>query len=67
MTTRVINLGPVRLGGRQPLALIAGPCVIESRAGCLALAARLARLAAAEQAAESPTAAPPPVPRDETP
>jgi len=49
MTTRVINLGPVRLGGRQPLALIAGPCVIESRAGCLALAARLARLAAAEK------------------
>ncbi|MCX6997581.1 MAG: 3-deoxy-8-phosphooctulonate synthase [Kiritimatiellaeota bacterium] len=44
-TTRVIHVGTVRLGGRHPLALIAGPCVIESRAGCLALAARLARLA----------------------
>ena len=49
MTTRVIHVGAVRIGGSHPLALIAGPCVIESRAGCLALAARLARLARAEK------------------
>jgi len=49
MIPRIIQIGPVRIGGRQPLALIAGPCVIESRAGCLALAARLARLAHSEK------------------
>jgi 2-dehydro-3-deoxyphosphooctonate aldolase (KDO 8-P synthase) len=35
----------VTLGGGAPLALIAGPCVIEDRRACLALARRLARLA----------------------
>jgi len=30
------------------LVLLAGPCVIESREGCLAIAARLARLARAK-------------------
>ena len=44
-TTKVIQVGTVRLGGRAPLALIAGPCVIESRAMCLDLAGRLARWA----------------------
>jgi 2-dehydro-3-deoxyphosphooctonate aldolase (KDO 8-P synthase) len=46
--TRVVRVGGVALGGRNPLALIAGPCVIESRAGCLALARRLADLAGEE-------------------
>jgi 2-dehydro-3-deoxyphosphooctonate aldolase (KDO 8-P synthase) len=41
VTTRTVNIGGVKVGGRQPLALIAGPCVIESRAGCLELARRL--------------------------
>jgi 2-dehydro-3-deoxyphosphooctonate aldolase (KDO 8-P synthase) len=36
------------MGGGSPLALIAGPCVIESRKGCLGLAARLAAFAEAE-------------------
>ncbi len=40
-----VKVGPVVFGAR-PLVLIAGPCVIESRKGCLALAARLVRLAA---------------------
>jgi 2-dehydro-3-deoxyphosphooctonate aldolase (KDO 8-P synthase) len=43
--TRTVRIGDVAVGGGQPLALIAGPCVIESRQGCLGLAARLARLA----------------------
>jgi 2-dehydro-3-deoxyphosphooctonate aldolase (KDO 8-P synthase) len=40
-----IKIGGVPFGGRSPLALIAGPCVIESRKGCLDLAGRLVRLA----------------------
>lgn len=43
-----INIGGIRMGGRQPLALIAGPCVIESEKKCLKIARRLARLAAEE-------------------
>jgi 2-dehydro-3-deoxyphosphooctonate aldolase (KDO 8-P synthase) len=39
---RIVTVGGVRFGRGQPLALIAGPCVIESRAACLALARRLA-------------------------
>jgi 2-dehydro-3-deoxyphosphooctonate aldolase (KDO 8-P synthase) len=46
--SRTIAVGGVKLGGRQPLALIAGPCVIEGRRGCLELARRLAELAARE-------------------
>ncbi len=49
MKTRVIKVGSVRIGGGAPLALIAGPCIIESRAGCLNLARRLAELASAER------------------
>ncbi len=45
---RQIKIGHVVLGGARPLVLIAGPCVIESRAMCLDLAGRLARLARAE-------------------
>jgi 2-dehydro-3-deoxyphosphooctonate aldolase (KDO 8-P synthase) len=39
-----VTVGEVVFGG-QALAMIAGPCVIESRAGCLDLAGRLVRLA----------------------
>lgn len=46
--TRTVKVGNVRIGGSEPLALIAGPCVIESRKQCLALAGRLARLAKQE-------------------
>jgi 2-dehydro-3-deoxyphosphooctonate aldolase (KDO 8-P synthase) len=42
---RIVKVGGVPFGGRAPLALIAGPCVIESRRACLDLAGRLVRLA----------------------
>ncbi|MCF7838826.1 MAG: 3-deoxy-8-phosphooctulonate synthase [Candidatus Marinimicrobia bacterium] len=42
MKMRTIRCGPVTFGPGQPLVLIAGPCVIESRAACLRLAQRLA-------------------------
>ncbi|MBN1269018.1 MAG: 3-deoxy-8-phosphooctulonate synthase [Kiritimatiellae bacterium] len=45
MKTKSIRIGKVTVGGSAPLALVAGPCVIESRAACLDLAGRLARLA----------------------
>lgn len=48
MKIHTVKVGRVRLGGSYPLALIAGPCVIESRKQCLELAGRLARLAEAE-------------------
>ena len=41
---RKVTVGEVVFGGGE-LAFIAGPCVIESRAGCLDLAGRLVRLA----------------------
>ncbi|MCG6906937.1 MAG: 3-deoxy-8-phosphooctulonate synthase [Anaerolineae bacterium] len=43
-TNPEIEVGPLRIGGRQPLALIAGPCVIESPEGTLAIAAALKEL-----------------------
>lgn len=46
--TKTIMIGSVGVGGRKPLALIAGPCVIEGREPCLKLAGRLARLAKEE-------------------
>jgi 2-dehydro-3-deoxyphosphooctonate aldolase (KDO 8-P synthase) len=45
---KTITIGRIKVGGRQPLVLIAGPCVIESREGCLDIAARLVRLAKAK-------------------
>jgi 2-dehydro-3-deoxyphosphooctonate aldolase (KDO 8-P synthase) len=45
----VVNVGGVKIGGAHPLVLIAGPCVIESRAMCLDLAGRLVKLAQAEK------------------
>jgi len=47
--SRSVKIGDFRIGRGQPLALIAGPCVIEDRAGCLALADRLAGLADREE------------------
>jgi 2-dehydro-3-deoxyphosphooctonate aldolase (KDO 8-P synthase) len=45
---RTVRVGPVTLGGGAPLALIGGPCAIESEAHALAMAERLR--AAAEAA-----------------
>lgn len=41
-----ISIGNVRIGGNQPLFLIAGPCVIESEDHALMLAERLVGIAA---------------------
>lgn len=43
--TKTINVKGVKFGGKNPLALIAGPCVIESRAGCMDIAKRLVAMA----------------------
>ncbi len=45
-TTREICLGSLRLGGANPLFLIAGPCVIESESHARSMAERVARIAA---------------------
>ena len=45
---RSLKIGYFEVGGRSPLALIAGPCVIESRKLCLDMARRLAQLATEE-------------------
>jgi len=39
--TRAVRVGPVTIGGGAPLALIAGPCVIESRDAALRHAERI--------------------------
>lgn len=39
-----INVKGVKFGGKNPLVLIAGPCVIESREGCMAIADQLVKL-----------------------
>jgi 2-dehydro-3-deoxyphosphooctonate aldolase (KDO 8-P synthase) len=44
--TREISLGALRLGGGNPLFLIAGPCVIESEAHARTMAERVAKIAA---------------------
>jgi 2-dehydro-3-deoxyphosphooctonate aldolase (KDO 8-P synthase) len=44
-STREISIGNFRIGGGQPLVLIAGPCVIESEAHAFMLAERLAEIA----------------------
>jgi 2-dehydro-3-deoxyphosphooctonate aldolase (KDO 8-P synthase) len=43
--TREISLGSVRLGGGNPLFLIAGPCVIESEAHARMMAEKVAKIA----------------------
>jgi len=45
-TVREIGLGSLRLGGANPLFLIAGPCVIESEAHARKMAEAVARIAA---------------------
>jgi 2-dehydro-3-deoxyphosphooctonate aldolase (KDO 8-P synthase) len=45
--TREVAVGPVRIGGGQPLALIGGPCAIENEKHALMTAERLAGIAAA--------------------
>jgi len=45
MRMKTITIGSVRIGGSAPLALIAGPCVIEGRDACLKLAGHLVRWA----------------------
>jgi len=47
--SREISVGRLRIGGSQPLFLIAGPCVIESEAHCALLAERLAQIAAEQK------------------
>src|ERR1044071_4719732 len=42
----VVEVGAVRFGNRLPLALIAGPCQLESRAHALEMAAALKEIAA---------------------
>lgn len=46
-TPRAVEIGPIRIGGGLPLALIAGPCVIESERHALGLARAIRDLAAA--------------------
>jgi len=41
MPTKLINIGNIGVGGDRPLAIIAGPCVIESRESALRHAAAL--------------------------
>lgn len=41
----IVEVGAVRLGNRLPLALIAGPCAMESRAHALEMAAELKAIA----------------------
>ena len=41
MTSRIVNVGELRIGGGAPLAVIAGPCVIEGRESALRHAAAL--------------------------
>ena len=47
--TKTVSIGGVKFGGSSPLALISGPCVIEGREKCLAIAAKLAALAKSEK------------------
>src|SRR6266481_5787911 len=48
-TAREISIGSVRIGGNQPLFLIAGPCVIESEEHALLMAERLVEITARAQ------------------
>ena len=46
MPARRVRVGPLTIGGSEPLALIAGPCVIESRDAALRHAERVRDIAA---------------------
>ena len=43
--TKTVNVKGIKFGGKNPLALIAGPCVIESREACMAIADKMVKLA----------------------
>jgi len=45
-TTREVSVGPIRIGGGRPLALIGGPCAIEDEKHALMTAERLTKIAA---------------------
>jgi 2-dehydro-3-deoxyphosphooctonate aldolase (KDO 8-P synthase) len=45
MSTTRVSIGPVQIGGGAPLAVIAGPCVIENRDHTLRVAERAAKIA----------------------
>ena len=45
MSTTPVRVGPLSIGGGSPLALIAGPCVIESRAHVLTMAMAIQEIA----------------------
>jgi 2-dehydro-3-deoxyphosphooctonate aldolase (KDO 8-P synthase) len=45
--THTVSVGKIRIGGGRPLVLIAGPCVIESEAHAMKMAARLVKIASA--------------------
>jgi 2-dehydro-3-deoxyphosphooctonate aldolase (KDO 8-P synthase) len=45
-TTREVSIGPLRIGGGRPLALIGGPCAIEDEKHALMTAERLTKIAA---------------------
>ncbi len=40
-----VKVGKIRIGDKNPLVLIAGPCVIESETMCLSMAAKLKSIA----------------------
>lgn len=42
--TKTIKLGHSSIGGNRPFILIAGPCVIESKAGVMAIAVKLKKI-----------------------
>ena len=41
MATREVTIGKIKIGGNNPLAFIAGPCVIENEEAALKTAERL--------------------------
>ena len=44
--TKIVKAGNVSIGGKNPVALIAGPCVIESETGAMRLARAIKKIAA---------------------
>ena len=48
MDTKVVAIGKVKIGGRNPLVMIAGPCVIEDAESTLSLAKNINEIAQQE-------------------
>jgi len=42
--SKLINIGKIKIGGKAPVVLIAGPCVIESRKSVLSIALAIKRI-----------------------